>query len=456
VAAGTGDASPAALAGLFARAADCLAGSQDAAAPDDVATLLRRLEYAPDPGALEARANRVALLRATARFTRVFQLEAPESPGLVFLGAEMDPGLVASEHRGAALVGVGGMGLTLGSAFESCAGEGVELLSQFEAGHEPLVASSAVEMLQAAQGEARCFLESLLPRARFAADTPLDGLVAAGLEHGGTLLLPAEICLRRSPARARMTPPFLLSTGCAAGRTKADAILHGLCELIERDAAGLWWRGGMRGRPLALEDAALGEAAALLAALRRGSGSRRTWLLDITTDLGVPAVAAVSARADGKGFACGLGARPTLAAAARGAVMELCQIELAQAVVAAKRTEGGEDRLNPRDRAHVARATLIDTDKCRLLHPQGAPARRETCAAQDAERQIHWLAERLAAAGIGAFVIDLTRPMFAIPVVRVIAPGLQIEPSQLESARLRRAIAATGGGEAHTGGVGLF
>ena len=446
--------SAATLVAFFGRAAQYLSDPRGAAPPDDVAALLRTVEYDTEPGSPEAAANRVALLRAAARFSRVFQLSAPEAPGLVFLGAEADPGMVASGHAQGALVGVGGMGLSMRAAFESCVGEGVERLSQFEAGDEALIDASAGEMQEAARGEGRRFLESLLSGTD--KDARLDGLAATGLTSDATLLVPAEICLRRLPARARMTPPFLLSTGCAAGRTKADAVLHGLCELVERDAAGLWWRGGMRGRPLALEDPALVEAAQLLASLRQGNESRSTWLLDITTDLGIPAVAAISSHADGKGFACGLGARPTLAGAARGAIMELCQGELAHAVVAAKRAEGGEARLNARDRDHLARATQIDAGTCPLLHPLGVPARREACPSEDPVEQIRWLATRLAAQDIETFVVDLTRPAFAIPVVRVIAPGLQIEPSQLHSPRLQRAIRATGGGEPATGGVPLF
>ena len=170
----------------------------------------------------------------------------------------------------------------------------------------------------------------------------------------------------------------------------------------------------MRGRPLALDDPASAEGAVLLAQLRRGHAGRRTWLLDIATDLGIPAVAAVSCRADGKGFAFGLSARPTVAGAVRGAIMELCQNELAQAVVAAKQHESGPDKLNARDRAHIVRATQIDADACALLHPQGMPVRREACASEDAVSQIGWLATRLAAAGIDTFVIDLTRPRYAV------------------------------------------
>src|SRR5262245_57222902 len=289
----------AALSALFARAADCISDPYEAASvPEDVARLLQSLEYNSDPGTSDLRANRTALLRVAAQFSRVFQLSAPEAPGLVFFGGEVAPSMIAPDHAQAPLTGVGGMGVSMRTAFESCIGEGVEYLSQFEAGDEALVASSAPEMQQAAKGEGRRFLESVLPATEAGADARFDCMVATALLDDTKLLLPAEICLRRSPNRSRMRPPFLLSMGCAAGATKVDAVLHGLCELIERDAAGLWWRGGRRGRPLALDDPAAAEAAALLAELRQGNASRRTWLLDITTDLGIPAIAAVSCRED--------------------------------------------------------------------------------------------------------------------------------------------------------------
>ena len=455
--AATRSSSAQALSELFARAADFLAGSQEgAAAKDDVARLLQSLEYASEPESPELRTNRTALLRAAAQFARVFQLRAPDAPGLVFFAGEVDPSTVAADHDRAPLTGVGGMGLSMRAAFEACIGEGVEYLSQFETGDEALVACSAAQMQQAAKGEGRRFLEDLLRDTGGADGAKFDCLVATALLDDSTMLVPADICLRRSPARSRMQPPFLLSMGCAAGPSKADAVLHGLCELVERDAAGLWWRGGMRGRPLALDEQACGEGAALLAKLRQGHAGRCTWLLDITTDLAIPAVAAVSCRVDGKGFAFGLSARPSVAGAVRGALMELCQNELAHAVVAAKRHESGPEKLNARDRAHIARATQIDADTCALLHPQGMPVRRQVCPSEDKATQIGWLATRLAGAGIDTFVIDLTRPRYAVPVVRVLAPGLQIEPSQLEGPRLQRAIAATGGGRPHTGDVQLF
>ena len=86
MAAGTENISAATLSSLFSRAADCLSASQPDPPPDDVGALWRTLEYESDPGGPEVVANRVALLRAAARFSRVFQMSAPEAPGLVFLG----------------------------------------------------------------------------------------------------------------------------------------------------------------------------------------------------------------------------------------------------------------------------------------------------------------------------------------------------------------------------------
>ena len=49
-------------------------------------------------------------------------------------------------------------------------------------------------------------------------------------------------------------------------------------------------------------------AETLLTQLRQNASARRSWLLDITTDIGVPCVAAVSCAADGFGLALGLAA----------------------------------------------------------------------------------------------------------------------------------------------------
>jgi ribosomal protein S12 methylthiotransferase accessory factor len=203
-------------------------------------------------------------------------------------------------------------------------------------------------------------------------------------------------------------------------------------------------------------DEAQSAAQARLSRLRQHATARRSWLLDITTDIGVPCVVAISCKADGSGFAFGLAARPTLTAAACSAAVEMCQLELAYAVVDAKRREGGETALNERDRVHQRRATAIDADRCLLLQPVAEPVAHLPIEVTDANAVVRLIATRLEQLGVETFGVDLTRPHLAVPAARIIAPGLQLEPSELITPRLAAAITQTGGGERYTGGVLLI
>jgi ribosomal protein S12 methylthiotransferase accessory factor len=229
-----------------------------------------------------------------------------------------------------------------------------------------------------------------------------------------------------------------------------------MLELIERDAASLWWRGGNRGGLISPQHEAHIMAEELLPRLRQNATGRRNWLLDITTDIGVPCVAAISCSANGSGFAFGLAARSTLIAAARSAILEMCQLELAVAVVEAKRRESGEGALNARDRGHLRRATMIDADQCPLLQPVPEPKQHLAIEATDPGAVLQLIINRLEQLGIETFGLNLTRPQLAVPVARVIAPGLQPEPSEIITPRLADMIAQTGGGMKYTGGVALI
>src|SRR4029077_15357944 len=110
-------------------------------------------------------------------------------------------------------------------------------------------------------------------------------------------------------ARQLAIPGAAMSTGCAAGPSFDAAASRALLELVERDAASLWWIGGHRPRPLAFDDQAMTEGVRLLSSLRQDNRRRASWLLDITSDLAIPCVAAVSVDDDGRGLACGLAAR---------------------------------------------------------------------------------------------------------------------------------------------------
>lgn len=451
-----------ALAALMRRGADSLAVGGAGGGPEEL-RLLRTLGYLPDPVPLATTANRTALLRAAADFVRVFQLHAPSAPAMAVFGAEMRPPTVARAGWQGPLVGVSGTGLTPGQAFEACIGEGVELLSQFETDDDAPrwrrgdgtalgVAKTLRDLAQDASG----WTDASGGADATSGATEIDWFPGQRVCDGTPVWLPVDFCLRRADGRRDFVPPYPLSIGCAAGPTRDDAAVHALLELIERDAAALWWRGGRRGRALALESPALRGAAAMLTQLRQGQASRTSWLLDITTDIGVPAVAALSCLPDGAGICCGLAARPAMGDAACAAILELCQMELAGDVVLAKQREQGFAALNERDHAHLRRQASLRADDCILLHPLPGLRQPEFRPGTNNNDTLRLLAARLAEHDMDTLAVELTRPGLDIPVMRMMCPGLELEPSRRVGARLRREIERTGGGETYTGGVGLM
>jgi ribosomal protein S12 methylthiotransferase accessory factor len=111
--------------------------------------------------------------------------------------------------------------------------------------------------------------------------------------------------------------------------------------------------------------------------------------------------------------------------------------------------------LNENDRRRLQHGAL-DTRSCALLQPQGVSSLAPSAAAADSTSGLQRLLERLAAHGIAAFLVNLTRAEFEVPVVRVLAPGLQLEPCQIVGERLARAVRETGGGAVHVGGLSLL
>jgi ribosomal protein S12 methylthiotransferase accessory factor len=446
--------------GLFEEAAQVVERAAPLAEVDARARdLLVALRYDKPPEAAFAEGdvvNRAALLRAAAGFVRVFQLPSVDAPGLVFFGAEVEGGVVTPGGRDHRKIGVSGAGLSARPAFEGCIAEGVEWLSQLETGREPLLRGRPADYLRKLGPVTAEAVGALLHHANLSPDEDMDWIAATRLSDGCETALPADVCLRRDAARRAFTPPFPLSIGCSAGASFETAVLRGLLEVIERDAACLWWRGGARGRLLRLESDAYAQAGHQLARLRRGGPSRPSWLLDITTDLGVPCVAAISKAPEGTGFSCGLAARPLMAEAAQAAVLEMCQMELALRVVEMKRREGGEGALNDADREHRDRATKIDAHSCALLHPLPPGSASPDCATDEPRELLRLLVGRLADRGIDSFAVDLSRPLFGIPVAQVLCPALEKEPAEFGGPRLHATIARTGGGQIYTGGIPLM
>ncbi|HEY1932433.1 MAG TPA: YcaO-like family protein [Acetobacteraceae bacterium] len=418
------------------------------------AALLHALGYAADDGeeSADQLAHRARMLDAAALLTRFFRLAVPDAPGLAVFGGEIDPASIAPWWTGPR-VSVSGTGVAPRPAFEACIGEAVEFLSGLQHAGDPVPHTRASIEAAGVDAATATLVRALLGGCGQPEDTPIDWAAARRLSDGTVMLLPADICYRRDPACRTIVPPGPQSVGCAAGATFGAAVLHALLELAERDAAALWWRGGRPGRALPLEHPALGSAAELLRALRQDRTSRRSWLLDITTDLGIPSIAAVSFAEDAHGFCCGTAARTTLEAACHAALREMCQMELAHHVVLAKQRERGDAALNEVDRHHVRRFTEIDAATCRLVQP--LPPVGDSVPETGTD-DLLVLVDRFVRLGLQPCVIDQTRTELGIPVARVLCPGLEQEPSTLQGERLRAVISDTGGELRYGNGVPLM
>ena len=443
------------LAAHLERAAAALTSDATLAALSaDDSRILRYLGY--DDGDTAEAERRARMLRAAAKLHRLFLLPIPDAPGVVFFGGEADPALLDPRQVGSPIGSLAGSGLSPHQAFEACVGEGIEYLSQFVRADDPIEFGPLANYGEVYDPDTRRFISAVLAFTNVDSGQSIAWIAARRVRDGAPVQFPVDLCCRRPASQQDLTPPLKLSTGCAAGPTVEAAALHAALELVERDAVALWWRGGRRGRPIAEGSAAGREAAELLAQMRQGKAHRQSWLLEITTDIGIPAVVAVSTGSDGFGCALGIAARLSLSAAARAAIFELIQMELGQHVVAAKRRESGDEGLNENDRRQLRLATLFDTKACGLLRPEGEPSGTSGEVPDDPAIGLQRVNERLEARSIAVHMLDLTRPDLEVPVVRILAPALQLEPCQIVSARLAQTVRETGGGTVDNGGMPIL
>jgi ribosomal protein S12 methylthiotransferase accessory factor len=204
------------------------------------------------------------------------------------------------------------------------------------------------------------------------------------------------------------------SNGVAAGNTREEAILQGLLELVERDAVALWWYPRAERPAFDVASSHDPRVTAALAPLHRLG--RDVWVLDVTSDLGIPAAAAFSALADGTRLLHGFGAHLDPVVAVVRALTEVAQMEAASLAAMDALKEGTSLE------QQWVREVTTTTDPWLAPHGisplAGAPVHRIDDA-------IATVVDRLDSAGLTAYWIDLTRRDLRLPVVRTFVPGLR-------------------------------
>jgi YcaO-like protein with predicted kinase domain len=298
----------------------------------------------------------------------------------------------------------------------------------------------------------RCADVARLPRLRTSGYTPhtqmlwIEGL---DLLSGKSAWVPFEMVSLNfaAPLPAGQGCFQAGSNGLASGNHLLEAVVHGISELVERDASTLWHlldAGAQDRMRLDLDSVDDPGCRELLGKLRRAEVRVGVW--ELTSDIGIAAfqcriISEQGPPEDSRRPGLGVGCHPTRAVALSRALTEAAQSRLT--FISGARDDipraEYEDQLDPvMHRRWMERMT------------KAAPGRAFAAApdhvSRDLEDELRWELDRLVAAGIEeVIVVDLTRAEFAIPVVRVVIPGLEgvdASTDYLLGARARERLAA--------------
>ncbi|MFI9809872.1 TOMM precursor leader peptide-binding protein [Streptomyces sp. NPDC052301] len=215
------------------------------------------------------------------------------------------------------------------------------------------------------------------------------------------------------------------SNGNAAGTCLEDAALQGFMELVERDAVAIWWYNRLRFPGIDLDS--FGEPYFTRWQQRYREHHRETWVLDITSDLGIPTAVAVSRRTDKpvEDILISFGSHFDMKIAISRALTEMNQF--LPAVLPIKSDGTGAYAFPDPDQHRWWRTATVENQP--YLVP-AAVALRTAADYHDPSgtdlREDLLLAQRTVEAhGMEMHVLDQTRPDIGLPVVKVVVPGMR-------------------------------
>ena len=208
------------------------------------------------------------------------------------------------------------------------------------------------------------------------------------------------------------------SNGCAAGNTIEEAIVQGFLELVERDSYAIWRYNRLQRPEVDLsqfDDSYVRDLQTQLA-----ETGRRVWVLDITSDLGVPTYVAILhwMQNGQENIEFGSGAHFDERIALLRALTELNQflsIGLMGGGTGEKPSLDGTTPMRLQDHAF-----LIPSGK-----PQVEPGATKFGPLDNTREQVDACVGIAGRAGLDFLVLNQTRPDIEVPVVRVIVPGLR-------------------------------
>lgn len=335
-----------------------------------------------------------------------------------------------------------GKGLDDTAAALSAAMEAAEL-ALAEAPHAYAVLLSAAEAQKRGENpfDARRYLRLRQPTPP--PDEPIRWVRGLDFLSGEASLVPEEVV-------GMVDQPGLTywqaSDGLGAGGSLTEAAVHALCELIERDAAGLWsFRNAEAALARECDPAWLGDKNLGTLAERIAAAGLVPRLFDITTDIGIPAfLATVAPQVPDAGqfhfldLASGTGAHPFAAKAATRAMLEAVQTRLTTIA-------GARDDISP--------GTYTQPLPPHLAFYCGPAKPRATTeenwrqpSARSAPALLAHLLDRLGQTGIGsAVLVSFEAEPLGFSACRMLVPDLEQDPATRNRRLGRRALRAMTG-----------
>jgi ribosomal protein S12 methylthiotransferase accessory factor len=207
------------------------------------------------------------------------------------------------------------------------------------------------------------------------------------------------------------------SNGCAAGNTRDEAIVQGFLELIERDAYAIWWYNRVQRAEVDLEQ--FDDFYVRDLQTQFAEAGRKLWVLDVTSDLGIPTYVAIMhwMQNGHENIEFGSGAHFDRRIALLRSLTELTQFMSVGMMGGASGEKPSLDGVTPLRLEDYP--FLIPSDRP-VVPP--APSLKLHNNTRD---QVIACVEIAARAGYDFLVLDQTRPDVEVPVVRVLVPGLR-------------------------------
>ncbi|MEZ4399747.1 MAG: YcaO-like family protein [Kofleriaceae bacterium] len=328
------------------------------------------------------------------------------------------PVVAAIRPMGKSLSSSQGKGATLLAARVSALMESLETWHAEERRPDRIASARALGAATVARAQA-------LPRhRRLMLDAPRPWVRAVSLPTGRATWVPWQaVTLDTGAATAQPVVFDVSSNGLASGNSLVEAIVHGLAEVIERDAEATWRATGHDRRVIL--DTIDDRLVRGLVERITGAGAR-LWLWDLTSDVGVPVFGCGlmhdprEPRWRAVGFYQGFGCHLDPAVAMARAITEAVQTRMTY-------ISGARDDFFPADYQRATDRRVL----ARVWQRYAAPPDESIDAREhrpvrvdDLGAALAYLIDALAAAGTPeVLVADLRQPGLDVPVVKVLVPG---------------------------------